>query len=210
MIGLEGIVQGKGVHVDHQWRCAGFQEQCLLRLDQLALGGDEEHAHVETIAVGVQHLKVQLHGVHVEGHVLFCLPAHQLTCLLLLDPFHLNLLDDDVAAAHRSHELRRLQTGCDERLPDGVDHNPVIHDLTLDDGRIVERGDDDLDQFRGGAAVVNDHGLDEPGADVEPDADFLPAEKRHGDGGYAVSFIRAPRSFSGTRRIVLLEPACHP
>ena len=63
---------------------AGVGEDAHLRLDQLALGGDEQHAHLHAVGIGIEDLEVQLHRLHVERHVLLRFPAHQLARLLLL------------------------------------------------------------------------------------------------------------------------------
>ena len=84
---------------------AGVREEADLRLDQLALGGHEQHAHVHPVGVGIEDLEVQLHRLHVERHVLFGFPAHQLARLLFLHALDLDLLDDDVAAADGGDDL---------------------------------------------------------------------------------------------------------
>ena len=83
MIDLERVVQREGVDVDDRRLEAGVGEDADLRLDQLALGGDEQHAHLDAVAVGIENLEVELDRFHVERHVLLGFPAHQLARLLL-------------------------------------------------------------------------------------------------------------------------------
>ena len=78
---------------------AGVGEEAHLRLDEFALGGDEQDAHVHAVAFGIEDLEVQLDRFHVERHVLLGFPPHQLARLLFLHALDLDLLDDHVAAA---------------------------------------------------------------------------------------------------------------
>ena len=52
----------------------GFSEHPLLGLNQLTLGGHEEHVH-RALFVGIQRLVIELDRLHVERHVLLGLPA---------------------------------------------------------------------------------------------------------------------------------------
>jgi hypothetical protein len=104
-------VQREGVDVDHAGLEARIGEDAQLGFDQLALGRDEQHAHLDAVVVGIEDLEVQLHRLHVERHVLLRFPAHQLTRLLLLHALDLDLLDDHVATAHGGHDLLALDVG---------------------------------------------------------------------------------------------------
>ncbi len=84
MVELERVVQRERLDVDDRRLEAGVGEHAHLRLDQLALGRDEQHAHLEAVGVGIEDLEVQLHRLHVERHVLLGFPTHQLARLLLL------------------------------------------------------------------------------------------------------------------------------
>ena len=52
----------------------GVGEQPQLGFDQLALGGDEQHAHLEPFRIRVEDLEIQLDRLHVERHVLLSFP----------------------------------------------------------------------------------------------------------------------------------------
>ena len=106
MIQLERVVERERLDVHHRGLETGVGENARLRLDQLALGGDEEHAHLEAVGVGIEDLEVQLHRLHVERHVLLGFPAHQLARLLLFHALDLDFLDDHVAAADGGHDRR--------------------------------------------------------------------------------------------------------
>ena len=89
-------------------------------LHQLALGGDQEHGHLEALALGIQDLEVELDVVHVERHVLLGLPADHLAGFGLLHPIHVDLLDDHVAAADGGHDLLGLDAGGGQQALDGL------------------------------------------------------------------------------------------
>ena len=127
---------------------AGVGEHAQLGLDQLALGGDEQHAHLHAVAIGIEDLEVQLHRLHVERHVLLRFPAHQLARLLLLHALDLDLLDDHVAAADGGDDLLRLDAGRGERALDRLGDDAGIHHFAFDDGVGEQRRDRDLDELR--------------------------------------------------------------
>ena len=56
-------------------------QQRHLVIHQLALGRDEEHGHLESLALGIQDLEIELDVVHVERHVLLGFPADDLAGL---------------------------------------------------------------------------------------------------------------------------------
>ena len=73
-------------------------------LDQLPLGGHQEHRHLKPLAFRVEDLEIEFDVLHVEWHVLFGLPPDDLAGLRLRHPIHLDLLDDDVAPPDRRHD----------------------------------------------------------------------------------------------------------
>ena len=85
MVELERVVQRERFDVDDGRLEARVGEHAHLRFDQLALGGDEQDAHLDAVGVGIEDLEIQLHRLHVERHVLLGFPTHQLARLLLLD-----------------------------------------------------------------------------------------------------------------------------
>ena len=70
MVDLKGIVQRKGVDVDDLRFEACLRQQLNLVLHQIALGGYEEHVHLQALALGIEDLKIELNGFDVERHVL--------------------------------------------------------------------------------------------------------------------------------------------
>ena len=151
-----------------------------LDFDQLALRGDEQHAHLHAVVVGIEDLEVQLHRLHVEGHVLLRFPSHQLARLLLLDALDLDPLDDHVAAADGGHDLLALHVRRSERALDRFGDDAGIHHFTFDDGVGEQRHDRDLDQLRLLLGVIDDRDLDESRPDVQADRGFLSTEQCHG------------------------------
>ena len=158
----------------------GIGEHAKLGLDQLALGGDEQHAHLHAIVVGIEDLEVQLHRLHVEGHVLLRFPSHQLARLLLLDALDLDTLDDHVAAADGGHDLLAFHVRRGERALDRFGDDAGIHHLTFHDRVGEQRHDRDLDQLRLLLGVIDDRDLDESRPDVQADRGFLSTEQCHG------------------------------
>ena len=179
IVELERVVQGEGVDVDDRGLEPDVGQERHLVVHQLALGGHQEDGHLQAVALGIEDLEVELHVVHVEGHVLLGLPADDLAGLGLLHPVHADALDDDVAAPHGGHDLLALDARRGEEPPDGVGHQPRVHDLALDDRVVHDRRVGHLREHRLPAPVVDDHELDEPAPDVEADGRPFPPEKRH-------------------------------
>jgi hypothetical protein len=71
---------------------------------QLALGRNQQHGHLEPFALRVQDLKIELHAVHVERHVLLGLPANDLAGFGLSHAIHRDLLHDDIPPADRGDD----------------------------------------------------------------------------------------------------------
>ena len=134
MIDLECVVQCEGIDVDGRGLEPGIAEDAYLRLDELSLCGDEEHAHLEPFGIGVEDLEVQLHRLHVEGHMLLRFPSHQLARLLLFDAFDLDFFDDDIATTDGGHDMLRLDSGRGQRRLDRFGDDAGVHDLALDNG----------------------------------------------------------------------------
>ena len=179
VVHLERVVQGERVDVDDARLEADLGEQGEFGLDQLALGGDEQHGHLETLALGVQDLEVELHVVHVERHVLLGLPADDFARLRLLHPVHRDLLDDHVAAADRGDDLLGLDAGGGHEAFDGVGHERGVHDLALDDRVAHDGSEGDLGEDRFAGAVGHGDELDEPASDVQGHGGRVPAEQCH-------------------------------
>ena len=190
VICFERIVQREGVNVDDCWRRACFFEEVTTRLHEIALGGDEQHAHLETIGIRIEDLEVEFHGLHIEGNVLFRFPAHEFTGLRFLHAFDGNFLDDDVTSADSSDDLFRFDAGALECLTNGVCDDSGIHDFAIDNCRFGEGRYHDLYQLRFPAAVVDDGCLHQTGADIESDRNLLAAEELHGSGGCAWNSFR--------------------
>jgi hypothetical protein len=148
-------------------------------LHQLALGGDEEHGHLEALTLGIQDLEVELHVVHVERHVLLRLPADHLARLHLLHPVHRDLLDDHDPPADGGHDLLGLDARRRHETLDRVRHEARIHDLTFDDRVVHHGGERDLGQDRPARGVRDRHELDEPAADVEAHRRRVAPEESH-------------------------------
>ena len=136
VVHFEGVVQREGVHVDDRGRETRVGQQRHLVLDQLALGGHEQHGHLQPLAVGIEDLEIELHVFHVERDVLFGFPANHFAGLRFLHPVHLDLLDDHVAAADRGHDLLGLDPGGGEETLDGIRDDARVHDFAFDD-RVV-------------------------------------------------------------------------
>jgi hypothetical protein len=127
------------------------------------------------VAVLVQNLKVQLHGVDI-GNVLLRFPPHQLARLLLLHALRLDALDDDVAATNCGDD--RLGAGI-YRLDRGADdiRNEVrIHHFAVDYCVVGKRSDRNLHQLWGGFRMVDHGNLHQARSDIDPYSSFLPAE----------------------------------
>ena len=152
-----------------------------------------------TVSVRIQNLEVEFDRFHIERHVLFGFPPHQLTCLRLFDAFDRDLFDDHIATADGRHELFRLDPGRLKRLANGICDDRVVHHFTFNDGGIVEWCDDHLRQFRDAARVVHDDRFHESGSDIKTDGQFLSTEERHGFlglrcGGRALLCVRRVRT----------------
>ncbi len=141
-------MQREGVDVDDAGREADIGEQGDLVLDQLALGGHEEHGHLQAFAFGIEDLEIELHVVHVERHVLLGFPADDFAGLGFLHPIHRDLLDDHVAAADGGDDLLGLDAGRRHEALDGLGHDAGVHDFALDDRVVHHRGERDLGQHR--------------------------------------------------------------
>ena len=179
VVHLEGVVQGEGVDVDDAGLEADVGQQRQLVLHQLALGGHQEHGHLEPFRLGIQDLEIELHVVHVERHVLLGLPADHLAGLGLFHPVHGDLLDDHVPAADGADDLLGLDAGGGHEPLDGLGHDGRVHDLALDDGVVHHRGERDLGQDRPARGVRDRDELDEAAADVEADRRRIAPEESH-------------------------------
>jgi hypothetical protein len=100
----ERVVQRERLHVHHARHGAGVVEQAELRVHHLALRRGEQHRHLGARAVGVEHVEVERHRVHVERHVLLGLPAQQRAGLGAHGARGADALDDHVAPADTDHE----------------------------------------------------------------------------------------------------------
>ena len=139
----------------------------ILLMKSGPLGGDQQHAHLRAVGVGIEDLEVEFDGFHVERHMLFRFPSHELARLLLLDALDLDLLDDDVAAADGGHDVAGRHASRLHRGLDRVRDDLGIHHLALDNCVGEERGDGHLHQFGLGAGMVNHGHFDEAGPDIE-------------------------------------------
>ena len=110
IVALEGVVQRERFDVDDAGVEADLGQQRELRFHQLALGRDQQHLHLQAVAVGIEDLEVELDVLRIERHVLVRFPADHLARLGLLHPIHLDLLDDHVAPAHGDHDFLRLES----------------------------------------------------------------------------------------------------
>jgi len=179
VVELERVVERERVDVDDRRCDVGVGEETQLAFDQIALGRDEQHAHLETIGVRIENLKVELDRLHVEGDVLLRFPANELTRLCFLHTIDLNFLDDHVASADGGHDTLALDAGGGERGTNRVGDDARVHHFTFDD-RVCEQGRDrDLHELRIAATVIDDCYLDETGADIESDCRLLATEERH-------------------------------
>jgi hypothetical protein len=181
VVDLEGVMQGEGVDVDDRGVEPRVGEEAHLRLDEVALGRDEQDAHLHAVAIRIEDLEVQLDRLHVEGDVLLRLPSHEFACLLLLHALDLDLLDDDVASADGGDDVLGLEPRLLDGAADGIGDDARIHDLAFDDGVGEQRRDHDLGEFRFATSVIDDRDLDEPRADVEADRRLPATEERHND-----------------------------
>jgi hypothetical protein len=160
----------------------GVGQQGQPVLDELPLGRHQEDRHLGTRPLGIQDLEVQLHALHVEGHVLVRLPPDQLARIGLTHPIHLDLLDDDVVTAHRGHHVLPGDAGGVNDGADGLGHQDRVHDLALHDGVCHQRAGGDPRDLRIAPGVVHDHQLDEAAPDVEARCDLASAEESHASG----------------------------
>src|SRR3954454_12148430 len=59
IVDLKCVVQRKGVYVHRAWRDSRLRKNAELRLDEIALGSNEEDAHfVPAVAIAVENLKI--------------------------------------------------------------------------------------------------------------------------------------------------------
>ena len=91
-------------------------------------------------------------------------PPHHLRSIAFLHAVDLNLLDDHVSTAHGNHHTLLLDAG--KQTPDRFGHHRMVHHLSLYDGIGQNRRRRNTGQLRLTAAVVYDHDLDEPAANV--------------------------------------------
>src|SRR5216117_1075587 len=120
---------------------------------------------------------VELAVGHVERHVLLSLPADHLARVRLLHPIHLDLLDDHVPPPDGGDDRPVLHPGRGKQPPDRLSDDAGVHDLALDDGVGRHLGGRHLDQLRLAATMVDDHQLDDAGADIEADRGFFAAQE---------------------------------
>src|SRR2546423_11805498 len=74
IIELEGVVKGEGIDVDHARRHPRLGQNAKLRLDEITLRGDEQHAHLLAgWTVRIENLKIELDRFDV-GDVLLRFP----------------------------------------------------------------------------------------------------------------------------------------
>jgi hypothetical protein len=118
-------VEREGVHVDDAGLESDLGEQRDLVIHQLPLGGDQQHGHLEALALGIEDLEIELDVVHVERHVLLRFPADHLARLGLLHPIHADLLDDHVTTAHGGHDLLGLDAGGRHEVLDRLGDEPA-------------------------------------------------------------------------------------
>ena len=169
MVQLEGVVNGERVDVDDGGIESGFAEQADAALDELALGSYEQDVHLEAFGVGIEDLEIELHVRHVERHVLLGFPPDDFAGIPFFHPVHLNLLDDDVTAPHGRNDGFALDAGGFEQPPNSLRNQAGVHDLALDDRIGGDFGCRDFGQLSFAAPMVNDHELDDTGADIQPD-----------------------------------------
>jgi hypothetical protein len=177
IIDLESVVQSEGVDVHQARRYAGFGQDAKLRLDQVALGGDEQYAHLVLagVTILVENLKVELDGVDIRN-VLLGFPAHQLAGLRFLHALGLDALDDDVAAANGGDDRFGLGIDAVNRGADYFRHEVRIHHFTVDDSVVGKRSDRDLHQLGTGLRVIDDGDLHQARSNVDPYSSLLPAK----------------------------------
>ena len=160
---------------------AGVGEHAKLGLDQLALGGDEQHAHLHAVGIGIEDLEVQLHRLHVERHVLLRFPAHQLARLLLLHALDLDLLDDHVAAADGGDDLLASSRPAaasalwiaSATMPGSITSPSTMASASSGTTATLTSSGSLL-------GVIDDRDLDQARPDVEADRGFLATEQCHG------------------------------
>jgi hypothetical protein len=179
VVDLECVVQGEGVHVDDVRLETHVSEQRDLVIHQLALGRDQEHRHLEPLAIRVQDLEVELDVVHVERDVLLRLPADDFACLGLLHAVHRDLLHDHIAAADGGHHRSGLDAGLGHEAPDGLGHDAGVHDLALDDRVVADRREGHLGQNRATGGVRYGDELDQAATDIQADSRRLAPEESH-------------------------------
>jgi hypothetical protein len=176
---LERVVERERVHVDDPWIDARVPQEADLVVDQLALGRHQQDLHLQTVLVGIQDLEVQLDALDVERHMLLGLPPNHLTGIGLLHPIHLDLLDDHVVPADAGDHVEPLHTHLLEEPSDRVRHEPVVHDLALDDGIGKQRSHGHPRHLRLVAGVVHLDHLDEAGPDVQAGGSPSAPEESH-------------------------------
>ena len=112
---LERVVQSESVYVHLLGLQTRVGEQRDLALHQLPFRRDEQHVHLQAVAVGIEHLEVELHSLDVEGDVLLRFPAHDFRRIRLLHAIDLNLLHNHVAATHGDNDAFLLDA-CEQSL----------------------------------------------------------------------------------------------
>ena len=159
IVDFECVVKSERIDVHRAGRDAGFGKDPELGLDEVALGGDEEHAHlVAAVAVLVQNLEIELHRVDVR-YVLLRFPPHQLARLLLLDALGLDPLDDDVAAAYRGNDRLGIGVNRLDGAANDIRDQMRIHHFAFHDCIVGKRSDRNLDQFWSRLRVIDDGDL---------------------------------------------------
>src|SRR5438445_518802 len=177
MVQLERVVDRERVHVDDRRLEPGLPQQRRAALHQLALGGHEQHVHLQPLRIRVEDLKVELHVGHVERHVLLGLPADHFPGVPFLHPVHLDLLDDHVPAPDRRDHRLLLHPSRGKETPDRFRYDPGVHDLPLHDGIGGDFGGGYLHQLRLAAGMVDHGDLDDAGADVQAHRGFFAAQE---------------------------------
>ena len=107
IVGLEGVLHGKRVDIDHHRRQARLADHIGVIADLLLLRRDEQdfHAALRIARRRGDDLVVEVHILDVERDVLFGLPVNRLGQLLLGHHRQVDLLDDDGVARQRRHDI---------------------------------------------------------------------------------------------------------
>ena len=175
IIHLERIVKRERIDVDYPRRESRFLHKRHPVLADLLLGGYQKDGHLQSLAVRVRDLEVELDVVHLERNMLLGFPGDDLSSLGLIHSVHPDELDDDIATAHARDDIPGRYVLLVKQGGEQLDNEPRLDDVTIDDRLRVDGTYRELLDLREIFPMI-DHGhLDVAAPEIDANGLFLSA-----------------------------------